>query len=274
VPSTQTNTYQCDDCGFLYKPANFEGRDLSEQPDDFVCTDCQASKDHFQIYVAPPDDLQADADDPADELDQAPSGSSSLSSHGDLEVRRVYTDTGDQSVSSLKELYDEQDLDIRPGFQRYIVWTPTQQSRLVESVLLGLPIPRLYFAEDEDETQVVVDGQQRLAALFRFLDNGYPLQSLKALPELNGKKYRELSKKLRNRIKNFKLSTVLILKESEDDLRFDLYERLNTGSVGLNDQELRNSVHRGTYNAFVYELADYSEWRDLLNLKGQAQEDG
>jgi rubredoxin len=258
--------YRCDDCEYLYRAAEFDGLDLSEQPDDFICPECQASKSHFQVYVPPPDDLESEPSN-GDESDVNGSGGSKSIQLAGLTVRKVYTEAGDQSVSTLKELYDESELDTQPTFQRYVVWTATQQSKLVESVLLGLPIPRIYLAENEDETQVVVDGQQRLTALFRFMSGHYPLQNLKVLEAMNGRKYRDLEKKLRKRVKNFKLSTVLIQKESDEDLRFDLYERLNTGSVGLNDQELRNSVYRGEYNNFIYRLAENGDWRKLLNLK-------
>lgn len=260
-----TTEYECDDCGFVYEASAFGGVDLTEQPDDFVCPECQASKDHFQPRVPPRDDLQPEETD--DSVDSDDADAAALATLDDFGIRKVYTETGDQSVSSLKELYDENELDTQPGFQRYIVWTETQQSKLIESVLLGLPIPRIYLAENDNETQVVIDGQQRLTALFRFMDGNYKLQNLKVLTSLNGDRYRELDRKLRNRIKNFKLSTVLIQKESEEKLRFDLYERLNTGSTGLNDQELRNSVHRGDYNDFIYTLADLADWRKLLNLK-------
>jgi hypothetical protein len=273
APASRATVYECDDCHFAYHAEDFGGVDLSEQEDDFVCPNCQATKDHFHPQEPPPDDLQPEVEEPELEERSADGATGSLkkgpaSANGPaLDTRRVYTEAGDQSVASLKELYDDNDLDPQPDFQRYVVWTPTQQSRLIESVLLNLPIPRIYLAEDKDERQVVVDGQQRLIALFDFMNNKYTLTNLKVLTHLNGKTHRDLDKTLRKRIKNFKLSTVLIQKESDENLRFDLYERLNTGAVGLNDQELRRSVFRGDYNDFIYRLADLPDWRKLLNLK-------
>jgi rubredoxin len=271
APAGRATVYECDDCGFTYNAEDFGGVDLSEQEDDFVCPNCQATKSHFHPQEPPPDDLQAevepDLEAPAEE---APGSSKqgAAASHGAvLDTRRVYTEAGDQSVASLKELYDDNDLDPQPDFQRYVVWTSTQQSKLIESALLDLPIPRIYLAEDKDERQVVVDGQQRLIALFDFMDSKYALTNLKVRTDLNSKTHRDLDKTLRKRIKNFKLSTVLIQKESDENLRFDLYERLNTGAVGLNDQELRRSVYRGDYNDFIYRLADLPDWRKLLKLK-------
>ena len=255
LTSTQTNEYRCDVCDYIYKPA-VEGRDLSEQPDDYVCPSCQSTKGHFQINDRSEDDdeLVAEIADEAEETDDAATAAADGAdgvSEETANLRRVYTHTSDPTVSSLKELKDEGDLDPQPPYQRYEVWTPQKRSKLIESVLMGLPLPRFYFAENEDETQEVVDGQQRLQALFRYMDNEYALTGLKTLVELNKKKSADLDKKLKNRIKNFSLPTVVIQKESDRELRYDLFERLNTGATGLNEQELRNAVFRGEYNDFI-----------------------
>jgi rubredoxin len=267
----ELNDYRCDVCEYVYRPAAFDGVDLSEQPDDFVCPNCQATKSHFQVDHEPEDSVQ-DEDKPAedDEPDTEEDAEESTKAKGDaepgLKPRRIYTNESDPSVSTLKELKDEGDLDPQPPYQRYEVWTPLKKSRLIESVLMGLPLPRFYFAENPDETQEVIDGQQRLVALFRFMDNEYALSGLKTLTDFNKKKWADLDKKVRNRIKNFSLSTVLIQKESDPELRYDLFERLNTGATALNEQELRNAVYRGPYNDLMYRLADLADWRAIHNL--------
>jgi hypothetical protein len=162
-----------------------------------MCPSCQATKSHFQVDSAPDDLVEHDADPPVED-DEPPSDGAVSSSAGDqseiLKPRRVYTDTSDPSVSSLKELKDEGDLNTRPPYQRYEVWPPAKKSKLIESVLLGLPVPRFYFAENQDEKQEVIDGQQRLAALFRFMDDEYALSGLKTLTEFNKKKWSGLDK--------------------------------------------------------------------------------
>jgi rubredoxin len=269
TPTPEVNDYRCDVCQFIYRPSNFQGIDLSEQPDDFVCPNCQSTKSHFQVDREPEDLVEANEDE-AEEAEETEATNAAKTSDDDplagLKPRRVFAETSDPSVATLKELRDDGDLDPQPPYQRYEVWTPLKKSKLIESVLMGLPLPRFYFAENKDETQEVVDGQQRLAALFRFMDNEYAVKGLKTLTALNGKKWADLDKKIRNRIKNFSLSMVLIQKESDPKLRYDLFERLNTGATGLNEQELRNAVYRGTYNDFVYRLADMDDWRKLHNL--------
>ena len=105
-------------------------------------------------------------------------------------------------------------------------------------------------------------------AIFDFIDNKYALSGLGPLrKELEGKKFRKLDEDLQQRIEDFSLTVVEILKESEEDIKFDLFERLNTGAVSLNDQELRNSVYRGDYNEFLKTLAGNATFRRLLNLK-------
>jgi DNA-directed RNA polymerase subunit RPC12/RpoP len=270
--AVQTNEYRCDTCGFIYRSADFGGADLTEQGDDFACPECQATKGHFQINAEPDDLGDVEGDEPSPDVSPPPNVSPpplTTSPTSGLAARRVYTETSDPSVSSLKELRDEGDLDPQPAYQRYEVWAPVKRSKLIESALMGLPLPRLYFAENHNESQEVVDGQQRLQAFFRFIDGEYALSGLKELTQLNGKRWSDLDKKLKNRLKNFSLSTVLIQKESDPDLRYDLFERLNTGATGLNEQELRNAVYRGAYNDFIYRLADLPDWRALHNLKAR-----
>lgn len=264
--SVGVNEYLCDSCGFTYRSIDFEGLDLSEQPEDFVCPTCQSSKSHFQIdQQSGNEDLSQDSSENGQETNAPFDVEPDTNGHN---TRRIQVGTSDPSVGSLKDRKVDGYLDTQPDYQRYEVWTPTKKSRLIESVLMNLPLPRLYFAENDDETEEVVDGQQRLSALFRYMDDEYPLTGLRAETQLNGKSWSDLDKKIQNRIKNFALSTVVIKKESDPALRFDLFERLNTGATGLNEQELRNAVYRGEYNNFIYRLAENEDWRKLHRIKG------
>src|SRR5262245_42870623 len=114
-PAPRTTVYECDDCGFTYNAEDFKGVDLSEQEDDFVCPTCQATKSHFHPQEPPPDDLQAEVEETDGQdtpVDGAPASSSDLEAGSNgltVDTRRVYTEAGDQSVASLKELYDDSD---------------------------------------------------------------------------------------------------------------------------------------------------------------------
>lgn len=252
------NIYKCDVCDYLYKPAEHEEVDLDDQT-DWECPVCQAERDHFQIVVPPSDDLAEDEDGDDSDDDEEPSVSS--------EVRAIYREKSEPDVSSLKRRYDKGRLNPQPDFQRYQVWSKKKNSRLIESILLDLPLPMLYFAQQESGPTVVIDGQQRLMAIFDYLDGKYALTDLGPLKkELEGLKFGGLSEELQERIEDFKLTVVEILKESEEGIKFDLFERLNTGAVSLNEQELRNSVYRGVYNDFLKRLAGNETFRRMLNL--------
>lgn len=249
------NIYQCDDCGYRYQPSKHDGIDLDDQ-EDWECPDCQAGRDHFHIVIPPSGDLAEKDDDPDDEAEPE------LSPH----VRAVYRDKSDPTVSSLKKKYDRGRLDPQPDFQRYEVWSNKKNSRLIESILLDLPLPLFYFAQQEKGPTVVIDGQQRLMAIFNYLDGEYALTGLGPLKVLEGNKFNKLDDDLQERIEDFKLSVVEILRESEESIKFDLFERLNTGAVSLNEQELRNSVYRGDYNDLLKKLATNTTFRKFLKL--------
>ncbi len=185
--------------------------------------------------------------------------------------RSVITESSDPSVESLYNRFIEGDLNIQPDFQRGYVWDTKKASKIIESILLSIPLPSIYLAES-GEMQHVIDGQQRLTSLFSFIRGELPdnkpffLSGLEVFPELNGKRFVELEKPMRNKIRNYPLRTILFLKASDPDLKFEIFERLNTGSVPLNDQELRNCIYRGPYNDLVHELAASIDFKALLGM--------
>lgn len=181
--------------------------------------------------------------------------------------RRVYSDKSDKSIYELFRQYSEGDLILDPDFQRGYVWDDKKASLLIESVLLEIPIPTIYLAEEEDGKFVVIDGQQRLRSFFMFLDNKFKLKGLSVLSELNGKSFKILSKNIQRKLQNATLRIIEIRKESNPDVKFEIFERLNVGSVKLNDQELRNCIYRGEYNDLIKELAETKDFLFLLGLK-------
>jgi hypothetical protein len=145
----------------------------------------------------------------------------------------------------------------------------------VESALLGIPIPVIYLSEEADNKEYVIDGQQRLTSFFSFIDGGFPdgtdfrLKGLRVFTELNGNKYDALPDELQDAIRYFKVRIITFKKESDQNLKFEIFERLNTGSVSLNDQELRNCIYRGTFNGLLKELSRDPDFVFLLGLKRQ-----
>ncbi|MHA1268043.1 MAG: HNH endonuclease family protein [Candidatus Helarchaeota archaeon] len=183
------------------------------------------------------------------------------------EQKRVIWQPKDFSIRELYEMYKDGDLDPRPKFQRYFVWDDKKSSRLIESILLEVPIPNIYLAEDDKGRYSVVDGQQRLTSFINFMDGNLTLRGLLVLDDLNGKKFSELDKEDKSKFKKSTIHTIVIKRESQKDIRFEIFERLNTGSVKLNDQELRNCIYRGAYNQLLDELSHDRDFLELLGLK-------
>lgn len=181
--------------------------------------------------------------------------------------RRVYSDKPDRSIFELHRQYQEGDLELRPEFQRLQVWDNKKSSRLIESVLLEVPIPVIYLSEESDSKYSVIDGQQRLNAFIKFLENDLRLSGLTILAELNGRLFREIQKDLQKKFKNATIRIIEVRKESHPNVKFEIFERLNTGAVQLKAQELRNCIYRGKYNALLKELSEEKDFQFLLGLK-------
>jgi hypothetical protein len=211
--------------------------------------------DHFDVVL--PDELgepEVEAEDEGEPADLGiPMGERKVSAH-----------KADNSVFELSRLEQTGQLLLQPSFQRYYVWTPKQASALIESLFLQLPIPLIYLAEEPTGEHAVVDGQQRLTALIDYSRNLYPLTGLTVLTDLNGKRFSELTKPQQRHFENYLLSVIRIDKGSHPEVKFEVFERLNTGSVKLNDQEVRNAVHRGPYNDHLRMLAKNKDFLDLL----------
>ena len=189
--------------------------------------------------------------------------------------RKVYTEQGDPEIDSLYRKWKDGDLDIQPDFQRGFVWDITKASRLIESILLDIPLPVIYLSQEKDGREYVIDGQQRLTSFFSYFDGKLPepfgkdfkLTGLNVFTELVGKYFKDLPKELQKKIRYYKIRTITFRKESEQELKFEVFERLNTGSVSLNDQELRNCIYRGKYNDLLWELSEDKVFRELLGIK-------
>lgn len=186
--------------------------------------------------------------------------------------REILTKAGDPEVFALHDKYKRGKLILQPDFQRQFVWDRKKSSRLIESILLSVPLPIIYLSEQLDGKEYVIDGQQRLTSLFSFIDGKFPageefrLIGLNAYRELNKSTFKDIPEQLQDKILHYTLRSVTLLKQSNSDLKFEIFERLNTGSEPLNDQELRNCVYRGSYNRLLKELASDVDFRGLLGL--------
>ena len=141
-----------------------------------------------------------------------------------------------------------------PEFQREFVWEEERQSRLIESVLMRIPLPVFYLAENPDGRLVVVDGLQRLTTFERFLTNAFKL-NLRS-DELNGKMFNELSPKHQNRIEDTQLTLYVIDSKVPERARLDIFERVNSG-VPLSRQQMRNALYQGKATRMLRTLAHH-----------------
>jgi len=165
-------------------------------------------------------------------------------------------------VTLIAQMISNGDIDLNPDFQRNLVWDHIQKSRLIESILLRIPLPMFYFAEDKDGKLSVVDGLQRISTIKEFMDNKFPLKKLQYLDESCGGRYYE-SKGRKEGIdaKYFRwfnltnLSANIIDPTSPYKVKYDIFRRINTGGRPLNNQEIRNC------------LMHLNKWQIYLNLR-------
>jgi len=185
---------------------------------------------------------------------------------------QIFTDKADSEVEALVNRINRGSIVLQPDFQRYYVWDEIKASKLIESALLSIPLPTIYLSEEKDGKVYVIDGQQRLTSFVSFISGKFPngqqfkLKKLKVLNDLNDKSFSELPTDTQDRILQFTLRTITFLRQSGSELKFEIFERLNTGSVALNDQELRNCIYRGNYNLLLKELSENSDFKYLLNI--------
>ena len=202
----------------------------------------------------------------------------------------IKTDSYPMSIGEWINLYNDNEIDIHPEFQRFYRWSSNQKTRFIESILLGIPIPPIFVSQSEKGIWDVVDGLQRLSTIYEFVgilhdEDGKKLPLLilegtKYLPSLKGKVWedrknpsRSLDQMQRLSIKRTKLHVNIILRESDEKAKYELFQRLNTGGSPLSEQEVRNClmvmVNRNFYES-LKRLAEYQLFQDSISLTDKA----
>jgi hypothetical protein len=191
----------------------------------------------------------------------------------DIKVRpSTYT------VTDLFSKMNKEDIDLSPDFQRHIVWTNTQKSRLIESILLGIPLPVFYFAQDKENVLHVVDGLQRLSTIRDFLKNKFHLTNLEHL-QICEKKYfgisagindrvsenidnkKVLERRFQRRIEDTQLTANIIEASSPAKVKYDIFKRINEAGKPLNNQEIRNSLANKITRKLLQELSQSENFK-------------
>jgi Protein of unknown function DUF262 len=217
----------------------------------------------------------------------------SLQDEIDARRKEIKTESYSMSLGELSNLYVEGDLDIHPEFQRFYRWSEDQRSRLIESLLLGIPIPSIFvYQRKSDAVWDVIDGLQRLSTVFELMgvlkdENGNlmepsRLRPTRYLPSLAGKAWEgqdgtdSLDEVQRRLIKRASLDLKIVSRESDPETPFELFQRLNSGGTQLSPQELRNAllimVNRDFY-FWLKELQEMEVFQVAVSPSDRAQEE-
>ena len=190
--------------------------------------------------------------------------------------KSVAFDSYDIAVRQLYDMAVEKMIDIAPDYQRHFVWDDLRQSQLIESIMLGIPVPSLFMATNKDSTWEVIDGLQRLTTIINYIGTSevikqtnpkckkLKISGLEKLSAINGLTFEELPKSLQMMFMTRPIRVTVLNDRSDFEVRYDLFERLNTGGVTLHPQEIRNCVFIGQFNDFIKELAQYPSFRNVV----------
>lgn len=172
----------------------------------------------------------------------------------------IFVENKPFSLKQIFDLIENGDIELAPSFQRNFVWDKTRQSKLIESILLGLPLPSIYLSQYEDGRLTVVDGLQRLTTIKKFMEDKISLTNLEYLEDCNNKKFSELDGILSPlRLRRFGQTQIMcfvIDYRSPSQLKYDLFRRLNTGGKPLNNQEIRNCLSKPFVQKILLRMID------------------
>lgn len=191
--------------------------------------------------------------------------------------RTVKTQSIEYDLETLVKKIQKGVIKLDPDYQRRHRWTNITSSKLIESLILNIPIPIIYLSYDidvdtneEGSRYSVIDGQQRLTAIIKFFENKYPLEGLEILEDLDGCFYSDLPPFLLRRLEERTIKCLRIDSTVDPQVKYDIFERLNSGSIKLESHELRNAVLRGNFNTECKRLARNENFRKLLQIPIQA----
>ncbi|MEQ9357414.1 DUF262 domain-containing protein [Coleofasciculus chthonoplastes] len=181
---------------------------------------------------------------------------------------KIRVDTRQMTIDLVLSRIEHHELDLAPDFQRRAgIWTDAAKSRLIESILIRIPLPAFYMDATNEEKWLVVDGLQRLTALKQFvLDKKLRLIGLEYLNEIESNSYDELPRKYQRRIQETQLTVYLIDKGTPPEVKFNIFKRINTGGLPLSPQEIRHAINQGKSTIFLAKLADCTEFKKTTGI--------
>jgi len=174
----------------------------------------------------------------------------------------------DLSLQSISDMVSSKAIDINPKYQRRKRWTSKKESDLIESFILNIPVPPIYLAEDSYGTYSVIDGKQRITAIHSFLSGELKLENVEKFKEIDGFYFEDLPINIKNALKiRPYLRVVTLLKQSDNNLKYEVFLRLNKAGVPLNPQEIRNVAFRGDFNNLLIEISEYENFKKIFKSK-------
>lgn len=191
-----------------------------------------------------------------------------------IERKNIKTDSYDMSIGEIISLYNDGDLKLNPAFQRLYRWDQEHKVRFIESILIGIPIPQIFVAQKDDGKWDIVDGVQRISTLLQLvgvLPNYEPLvlDGTEYLPSMKDMTWETMPNDIKRILKRARIGVNIILTENSIDSQYELFQRLNTGGVSLESQEIRNCLiimlNESYYNK-INELKNYEPFRKCLTL--------
>lgn len=179
-------------------------------------------------------------------------------------LEKIRIEKGRMSLFEIKRRIERGDIQLDPKFQRQSLWDNKQKSELIESILMGIPIPVFYFFESKDAKIQIVDGKQRISTAIDFMSNKFKLGKLNIIKyfdkdnkdESNGKKFSDLATLLQRKIEDYQIDTYIIQPPTPEKIKFDIFDRVNRGGTTLNNQEMRNALYQGNATRLLDELSE------------------
>jgi len=182
--------------------------------------------------------------------------------------RELVTSVLNYNLESMSSLITDGKVDMSPGYQRRLRWDSQRQSKLIESFLMNVPVPPVFLNEDDYGTYSVIDGKQRLTAINDYLKDRYALKGLEIFNQINGKLFSDLPSEIQSVLRTrATVQAVIILRQSSPQIKFEVFDRLNTGGIKLNAQEIRNSTWPGPFNDLVLKLSEDRAFHRLLRIE-------
>lgn len=159
------------------------------------------------------------------------------------------------SLYEIKRRIERKDIETAPDFQRESVWRQKQKSELIESVLMGIPIPVFYFFEKKDGKIQIVDGKQRISTFMDFMNDQFDLKQLNIIKSIRGKKFSSLELIQQRKIEDYQIDAYIIQPPTPEQVKFNIFDRINRGGTSLNNQEMRNALYQGRSTELINKLS-------------------